>query len=98
VRARLAPPWRDEAEMTRALVDTLRSHEIPEGAAEWSQRQPIPRPLETHAACVHAGPYGTRSASLIFVPEDRKFAPKIQFTEGPPHASQFEDAAALWSA
>jgi uncharacterized protein with NRDE domain len=98
VRARLNPPWRGEAEMTRALVDTLRSHEIPEGAAEWSRRQPIPRPVETNTACVHAGPYGTRSASLVLVPEDRKAAPRIQFTPGPPHASMFEDASALWAA
>jgi uncharacterized protein with NRDE domain len=98
VRARLEPPWRDEAEMTRSLIETLRSHEIPEGAAEWSRRQPIPRPVETNAACVHAGPYGTRSATLVVVPEDRAARPKIQFTPGPPCTTSFQNASALWSA
>jgi uncharacterized protein with NRDE domain len=96
VRARLTPPWRNEAEMTAALVATLSSHEIPKGALEWSQRQPMPRPVETQAACVHAGPYGTRSATLVLVPEDRQHHPALQFTPGPPCTSRFEDASALW--
>jgi uncharacterized protein with NRDE domain len=96
VRSRLSTPWRDEADMTRALLDTLRSHEIPDGALEWSQRQPVPRPVETNAACVHAGPYGTRSATLVVVPEDRGLLPKLQFSPGPPCTSRFEDASSLW--
>jgi uncharacterized protein with NRDE domain len=98
VRSRLSAPWRDQAEMSRALLDTLRSEEIPAGALEWLQRQPVPRPVETLAACVHAGPYGTRSATLVVVPEDRQLEPMIQFSPGPPCTSRFEDASSLWVA
>ena len=39
------------------------------------------RPPETLANCVHAGPYGTRSAMVVRVGEG---LPDIEYTEGPP--------------
>jgi uncharacterized protein with NRDE domain len=98
VHDHLVSPWRDENAMVQALRDVLRSHEIPRGALEWSQRQPIPRPIETLAPCVHAGPYGTRSATLVLVPEDRRANPQLEFTEGAPCTFPFKDATTLWSA
>lgn len=41
---------------------------------------------ETPAACVHAGPYGTRSSTIVFVPPGPE-SPRIWFTDGPPCAS-----------
>jgi uncharacterized protein with NRDE domain len=63
------------------LQRALASHEIPEGA----DRDGL-RPIERYAACVHAGPYGTRSSTIVVVPDHAP--PAIWFTDGPPCSSQ----------
>ncbi len=77
-----------------ALQRLLASHEVPPPS------EPLPgeptRPPETFAACVHAGPYGTRSSTIVLVPRARRPAPLVRFTRGPPCAAPFEDASGLW--
>jgi uncharacterized protein with NRDE domain len=69
------------------LASVLASHEVPPGAGGGA------RPPETEAACVHAGPYGTRSSTLVMVGE--KGPPTVRFTDGPPCTAPFSDATAL---
>ena len=49
------------------------------------------------AACVHTERYGTRSAALISIPEDRAAVPHIRVADGHPCVSVFADASSLWS-
>ena len=79
-----ALPLRGE-ELVAALATILGSHELPEGADADPRR-----PAETYAACVHAGPYGTRSSTII-VGDEVRYAdgspcvtPFRRFTAGPP--------------
>ena len=53
-----------------------------------------PRPPETTAACVHAGPYGTRSALIVTVPAAGP--PRLRVADGPPCQVPFTDATGLW--
>jgi uncharacterized protein with NRDE domain len=77
VRALLGQPPCELDALTRRLESLLASHEIPSAArTRGDGRQP-----ETGAACVHAGPYGTRSAQIVIVPD--RGAPRIRFTTGP---------------
>jgi uncharacterized protein with NRDE domain len=77
VRALLGDPPFDVEALNRRLESLLASHEIPP-AARTSRDA---RRLETAAVCVHAGPYGTRSAQIVIVPD--RGAPRIRFTAGP---------------
>ena len=86
-----APTWRG-----KTLVDNLgllmRSHIVPdeEGALEpW-------RPITTRAACVHAGPYGTRSSTLALVPNDRHRRPDVWVADGPPCTVAYTRQNRLW--
>ncbi len=98
VRERLAgrPSAGTEA-LVEFLAGVLRDHrrppkaEVPPDVAEL-----LPRPLATEAACVHAGPYGTRSSSVLLVrPRQR---PRLWYTEGPPCRTPFLEATGLWDA
>jgi uncharacterized protein with NRDE domain len=71
--------------LIRRLESLLASHEIP---AAVTMRE-LGRPLETTAACVHAGSYGTRSAQIIVVPDHG--APHIRFTAGPSCTSPWQE-------
>ena len=77
VRALLGQPPCELDALTRRLESLLASHEIPPAARTRGDG----RPPETGAACVHAGPYGTRSAQIVIVPD--RGAPRIRFTTGP---------------
>jgi uncharacterized protein with NRDE domain len=77
VRALLGKPPCDLDALTRRLESLLASHEIPPAA----RMRGDGRPSEASAACVHAGPYGTRSAQIVIVPD--RGAPRIRFTTGP---------------
>jgi uncharacterized protein with NRDE domain len=50
-----------------------------------------PRPPELLAPCVHAGPYGTRSASITFVGPDGP--PRLWSADGPPDSAAFTEIA-----
>jgi len=49
-------------------------------------------------ACVHAGPYGTRSATIVVVPPGAGAPPDLRFTPGPPCRTAFASAADRWRA
>lgn len=78
-------------ETVEALRGVLTSHQIPPDLA----RAPGPRPLSVEAACVHAGPYGTRSAAIVLVGESGP--PRLLHTIGPPCQAEFQDAVAYWA-
>jgi uncharacterized protein with NRDE domain len=85
VRAFLGTLPSELATLTRRLESLLASHEIPPAAR-------IPgdgRPIETAAACVHAGMYGTRSAQIVIV--SNRGAPQIRFTTGPSCTSPWQE-------
>ena len=55
----------------------------------------LPRPAEISAACVHTGPYGTRSAMIVSVPADG--LPQVRVAAGPPCRTPLLDQASLWT-
>jgi len=85
VRALIGEPPQEVDALIHRLESVLASHEIPPAA----RRREDARPLETTAACVHAGLYGTRSAQIVIVPD--RAAPRIRFTEGHPCTSPWQD-------
>lgn len=92
VRAQLAgiESLRGDA-LTARLASMLADHAIPDGARALRGTQTTERPLETEANCVHAGIYGTRSATIVVVPENG--APKIRYSDGPPCTTPWTDFA-----
>lgn len=89
-----ASTWTGDALVER-LAQMLRSHEVPDGAGALEDVDGFARPESTEAACVHAGPYGTRSASIIRVDDG---LPRIASAAGRPCENDFEDVSALWDA
>ncbi|OGQ91767.1 MAG: hypothetical protein A2289_11995 [Deltaproteobacteria bacterium RIFOXYA12_FULL_58_15] len=89
-----AASWHGEV-LVEGLAKILGSHTIPETVlAAPDQRSEAWRPTATEAACVHAGPYGTRSASIIMANNDGR--PLLWHAEGPPCTTPLV-AQALWS-
>ena len=85
------------AALIEFLVNVLRNHDVPEGAENAAPREDgFLRPVATEAACVHAGPYGTRSASIVLVPSDRNERPLVYVARSRPCEAPFEDVSALW--
>jgi len=97
--------------LVAALEAILRDHTVPEAArrgwhppdpaavaAAAAGGPPVPfvRPLETEAACVHAGPYGTRAATIVLVPPGPG-APVVRATDGPSCTTAWADATSLWA-
>lgn len=60
--------------LAAALFAVLGSHAVPHGPS-------LRRPVETLSNCVHLGPYGTRTATVVRVGEGR---PRVDWTDGPP--------------
>jgi uncharacterized protein with NRDE domain len=90
---------RSGAELATFLASVLQNHEIPEDAKEVAPADGgFVRPLATEAACVHAGPYGTRSSSIVLVPRDPRARPIVHMTASRPCEAPFEDVSALWDA
>ena len=80
------------------LAKVLQNHEIPEDAESFAPRgDGFVRPPATEAACVHAGAYGTRSASIVLVPADRSAEPIVHLARDRPCEAPFEDVSALWN-
>lgn len=76
------------------LVEVLRAHDVPDGPAGDSGVAGFVRPPETEANCVHAGPYGTRSASILLVPP-APGAARLWVSEGPPCTHPLLERSAL---
>jgi uncharacterized protein with NRDE domain len=58
-------------------------------------RAPADRPAVVTAACVHAGPYGTRSALVVTVPAAG--VPRLCVADGPPCQVPLADMTGLWT-
>lgn len=79
---------RSAGELVALLGSILGNHEIPEGVGGED------RPPQVEAACVHAGPYGTRSSTIVVVkPHER---PGVWYADGPPCRTEFVDSSGLW--
>ncbi|MCC7108807.1 MAG: NRDE family protein [Deltaproteobacteria bacterium] len=77
------------------LSAVLRSHQIPTGPAGDSGVAGFVRPPETEANCVHAGPYGTRSSSVLWVAR-APARPRLWVSDGPPCTHELLSRDALW--
>lgn len=86
-----ASMWRGE-DLVSGLAGVLRAHDVADGF------DPGDKPLALGAPCVHAGPYGTRSATILVVPPRGEGRPRVHFADGPPCQTPFDDRSALWSA
>ncbi len=75
------------------LVDVLRSHDVPDGPGDDSGVPGFVRPRETEANCVHAGPYGTRAATVVVVGTG---APRLWCSDGPPCTHPLVERSALF--
>jgi uncharacterized protein with NRDE domain len=88
--------WSGEA-LYEALFRVLGSHEVPDLSQLSAQPSDgFARLPETHAACVHAGPYGTRWSAVIRVAAARDTRPALRYVEGTPCVGTVHDASALW--
>jgi uncharacterized protein with NRDE domain len=80
---RLGPQWQ------QALIRILASHDVPDGVPDGSSR---PRAIE--AACVHAGPYGTRWSAIVRVRLEGP--PEFHYGDGPSCQATLRDGSAYW--
>jgi uncharacterized protein with NRDE domain len=87
--------WLGDA-LVPELHAVLRSHEVPPGTGNRSDAESW-RPVATEAACVHAGPYGTRSCSIVVLPATPG-PPKIWYTSAAPCVAELQLAESLWFA
>jgi uncharacterized protein with NRDE domain len=92
VRAHLPESPRLGQRWLQRLAAVLGSPEIPPAAREAREAGDW-RPLEVEAACVRAGPYGTRWSGIAAVGRGRQ-PPRLCFTDGPP--SGFPYRRARW--
>jgi uncharacterized protein with NRDE domain len=91
VRAQLEGVLGEDGETLVAhLTEVLRDHRIPAGAEAGGDA----RPPVAHAACVHAGPYGTRSSTIVLGGSEGE-RPTVFSANGPPCTTPFERAT-LW--
>lgn len=84
--------WRGPA-LFAELGAILQSHRVPEASDAY--RPGSARPPAADAPCVHAGPYGTRTSTIVVVPPGEGL-PLVEFTDGPRCQSPVHDAAGLW--
>lgn len=82
--------------LRRRLGEILRSHELPTLPDAASGDSP-PRLPERLAACVHTEKYGTRSSTIVSIP-DAPQSPAVWYSDGPPCQSELVTAAELWRA
>jgi uncharacterized protein with NRDE domain len=88
--------WRGER-LVSELWKVLGSHEVPPEEPGEVYDAGFERPAATRAACVHAGPYGTRWSAVVRVGAGGSTArPDVRYTDGPPHESRPQSAEAYW--
>lgn len=84
------------AALLAVLGPVLADHQIPGGdpdgavGGDW-------RPAAVSACCVHTPEYGTRSSSVVVVP-DAAGPPALAVADGHPCTTPFVDASGLWAA
>lgn len=77
------------------LHDVLRDHAIPEGPQDESGVPGFDRPRETEACCVHAGPYGTRSSTIVIAKHGER--PRVWTSDGPSCTHPLLERSALFT-
>lgn len=92
IRGRIQPLLSLRADaLVEGLVGVLSSRDVPPRAKD---RPATDRPIETEAAFICAGPYGTRSSTLVFVRDG--VLPLFYATDVPPGTAPLRDHATLW--
>ena len=81
--------WRG-TDLVANLAGVLGDHEVPARSKERDSWKPI----ETEAACVHTGPYGTRSSTIVIVPAHGQ--PQMFNADGAPCTTTFRDVSDRW--
>jgi uncharacterized protein with NRDE domain len=84
VRDALGEPARAE-DVVAAFRAVLADHRLPEGDER-----------SNSANCVHLESFGTRSSCIVRVRRGDGALPRISVADGPPCATAYEDASALW--
>ena len=88
--------WRG-GELIERLGALLSSHAVPEERARQERSHGGPsRPAAAAAACVHLGPYGTRSSTIVLTRPDA--APRVWSADGPPCTAPMVEVTELWTA
>lgn len=88
VAAALKKAVETRGEALRSLLQAaLADHRIPLDARSFQKPE-----LQAH--CVHSGPYGTRSSTIVIAPEGAP--PSVWYTDGPPCAAPFQEANTAW--
>jgi uncharacterized protein with NRDE domain len=96
VRARLAGVEQLHGDALFAhLHAVLRDHTIPQGPPDDSGVPGFDRPRETEACCVHAGPYGTRSSTIVIAKPGER--PRVWTSDGPPCTHPLIERTALFT-
>ncbi len=80
------------ATLAEPFTRMLRSHDVPPETAELEPW----RPPATRAPCVHAGPYGTRSSTLVWLPNKPSDRPHVFVTNQAPCLERYVNQEALW--
>ena len=80
-----------------AVRRVLADHSVPDPARMAREPAATTRRIETLAACVHTETYGTRSSTLVAVPDTVGRAPTVRVADGHPCTAPFVDAAHLWA-
>ena len=94
VRGRLAELEELGAAATvERLAEILRSHDAP--SAEERRAAGSERPGAAEAACVHLGPYGTRSSTIVRLGPTGP--PRLWSAEGPPCTHRYTEATPYWA-
>lgn len=84
------------AALVADLGAVLADHQVPGGDPEG----PVPgdwRPAVVSACCVHTPEYGTRSSTVVLVPEGDG-VPSVHVADGPPCTAPFLEVTSLWDA
>ena len=76
------------------LGKMLGDHTVPPGAGVPAPGETTPREGRQQTACVHAGPYGTRSALIALVGEQPR--PRLWSADGPPCRAPLQPVSHLW--
>jgi len=77
------------------LARVLSSHEVP-GSRGPPRLIGVELPPAVDAACVHAGPYGTRSSTIVVLPSEPEQPPMVLFADGAPCEAELNDVTCLW--
>jgi uncharacterized protein with NRDE domain len=82
-------------ELVDGLARALGNHSVPKPPNP-PKLDGIELPAAIEAACVHAGPYGTRSSTIVVLPAQSEHPPMVLFADGAPCKTELVDVTYLW--